>query len=306
MPDFKKAKKVLESRSKYADDSLNAFSQDIQASTEKLLHDILIKYVTQFETMSGVILFNRHNLNLVNELDDIFEKYKTKYLNPIYEQYAKNLIYTGRYTRDYYTVMSFKEKAIKKADDVIKLLQESLGINQKGQIIAGSFIDRLALASPFQDQLKNYTLSNITGKISKSQFIDGYKTIITGDEDVSSKLLTYAETEAHDAYFNAMRLTDDYIADGLGLNFLMYLPGTIDTSREFCIEKVGRIFYREDVEKWRNEDWIGKKEPYEPTRDMGGWNCRHYPAWITDEVAKQQDEQYFNEMVEKFEFEPDI
>lgn len=71
-----------------------------------------------------------------------------------------------------------------------------------------------------------------------------------------------------------------------GLVFCVYEGGLIKTSRDFCIEKNGLVFYEGVIAAWTLESWTGKSIPYNPFIHAGGYNCRHRFNWISIGVAK--------------------
>ena len=66
---------------------------------------------------------------------------------------------------------------------------------------------------------------------------------------------------------------------------------------EFCIKRNGKVFTVEEAEKeWpkdptlprtRKERQSGVLTGYNPTVDMGRWNCRHRTRYISPALAEQ-------------------
>ncbi len=68
------------------------------------------------------------------------------------------------------------------------------------------------------------------------------------------------------------------VAEDLGLEWYRYIGGVIGTSRNFCIERDGGYYRREEVEDWADEEWDGKIEGTDSETIFsycGGFNCRH-------------------------------
>ena len=64
----------------------------------------------------------------------------------------------------------------------------------------------------------------------------------------------------------------------------------VRTSRPFCVKNNGKVFTTEEAQSWENT--IGDKngvqwndDPYNPLTDMGGFNCRHLPNFISNQEA---------------------
>lgn len=66
-----------------------------------------------------------------------------------------------------------------------------------------------------------------------------------------------------------------------GLNYFVYRGPDDKVTRPFCQSRVGKVFHRRELESWDNGQGIPA------STSLGGYNCRHYPDWITDERARQ-------------------
>lgn len=68
------------------------------------------------------------------------------------------------------------------------------------------------------------------------------------------------------------------VAEDLGLTNFKYIGGVIKTTRDFCDERNGNIYTKEEVESWADEEWDGKIDDTDSENIFdycGGWNCRH-------------------------------
>lgn len=90
-----------------------------------------------------------------------------------------------------------------------------------------------------------------------------------------------------DIYSQYQRASSNEVRTKLKLIHAMYEGGLIDNSRNFCIEKNGKVFTEEEIQGWENQTWVGKNEGYDPFTDCGGYNCRHRLRWISKELAEQ-------------------
>ena len=88
-------------------------------------------------------------------------------------------------------------------------------------------------------------------------------------------------------------------AERIGLRTFIYTGGLIQTSRDFCEDRNGKVFTIEEAEEWKDLNWDGKPEIYNPLIDLGGYNCRHFPAWISakEAIRRRPDlKQYFENL----------
>lgn len=70
-------------------------------------------------------------------------------------------------------------------------------------------------------------------------------------------------------------------SDELGITHYLYSGGLIETSREFCRERDGLIFTRDEVNNWDN----GQGLPADIY--LGGYNCRHELLPIDKQTAER-------------------
>jgi BMFP domain-containing protein YqiC len=69
-----------------------------------------------------------------------------------------------------------------------------------------------------------------------------------------------------------------------------YAGGTIETSREFCVEHDGNIYTEEEIYQIWDDDWRGKEEG-DPFIVRGGYNCRHFWVPVADETGEDNGEE---------------
>ena len=122
---------------------------------------------------------------------------------------------------------------------------------------------------------------------------------LTGHQDIRGRPMTsYVDTYAVDSVMNFNNAVSVGKAEAAGLEFFLYEGTAIEDSRDFCLERMGRIFSRAEIESWNDWDWQGKAGP--PLEYRGGFNCRHTwqpcdPEWFpdlpVDELKKLEKEE---------------
>lgn len=112
---------------------------------------------------------------------------------------------------------------------------------------------------------------------------------VDGKEDKFGILENYHYRNGVEEFQTYSRTLDQEFSEALKLNYAIYSGTEIKTTRHFCDERVGKVFNRETILSWNDEEWSGKKEGHQILVDLGGWNCRHDLAWITYELAKRLD-----------------
>ena len=301
MPDLQQQlEAILNKRDSFIDKSLASSYEDMAQIQKELTTLILSKYISKFDYQDGVLVYNNKNLGLINELDNVFYKFEQKFSGNVFKDLGAKMLDMVVYSEDYFKKFGSSSKTLAKIKGKLDMISTRVGIDAQGNLIPNSYFERLAAGDVMKEQLKDYIARGLSGKTSLSEFQSGFEQLINGNKDVDGKLLSYWKTETHDAFFSVSRAHDDLFAQQLGMNFFIYLPGAIKNSRPFCKggydkvcgctfeRKIGQVFHRLDMKKWISLEWSGKKHPYNPVVDMGGWNCRHKPAWISDEMAKEE------------------
>lgn len=67
--------------------------------------------------------------------------------------------------------------------------------------------------------------------------------------------------------------------------YAIYQGGLIQDSRQFCKERNNKVFTKAEIESWKELEWEGKPENYDPFINVGGTGCRHTLDWISIELA---------------------
>lgn len=89
-------------------------------------------------------------------------------------------------------------------------------------------------------------------------------------------LQRYAEVRAHDSLMNYYSRLNVKKAADADVNTFLYYGDIIQTSRAFCIARVGNVFTVDEIKEWSNPKWHWQgKKPGSVLINRGGFNCRH-------------------------------
>lgn len=107
-----------------------------------------------------------------------------------------------------------------------------------------------------------------------------------GQKLPGGKLVQYSKQISYDSIAIADRAYTNAIAVKLKPDWYLYAGGELPTSRNFCIERVGKYFHRKEIESWAILEWQGK--PQSLTEEnifiwLGGYNCQHTLIPVTIE-----------------------
>lgn len=178
-------------------------------------------------------------------------------------------------------------------NNINKTLDKRFGIDSNGKVIKGGFLDRSITTSNAQSLFTKEVKKILTGNPDPVALQDKIKNFLIGTPQVNGLITQYYNTFSKDIINTIDRNNGNVFADELGLNNFYYGGGLILTSRAFCLKCNGKIFNREQADKWKNQlntasgpIWNEKKDgTYDPLSQMGGYGCLHNPDWITESLA---------------------
>jgi hypothetical protein len=254
----------------------------------KLLELIMSDYVGKFKVdENGKIIVNEYNMRLAREVETLMDRFSAKFQKSVLKDFANGMLKTIDFSMDYYKGMGYSEARLKSIEEGLGFISERIGISDKGNILKGSYLDSLSENAEVRREIKNYVINSVAGQKNYGEYLKGMKELIVGNDLVDGTLQRYYEQFAFDTYSQVSRAVEKNFADNLGLKHFIYFGSLIDTSREFCIKKAGKVFSIEETEDWKDDpDLPGKsKEGYNPLIDMGRWRCRHEPRYISPELA---------------------
>jgi len=102
------------------------------------------------------------------------------------------------------------------------------------------------------------------------------------EDNIGDKIVNNLNTEVT-TNLDAFERTETVIqGQKMGLNLFLYVGGLIKTSRDFCRERDGKVFSWDEIKTWDN----GQLAP--ASVYLGGYNCRHHLAPVTDEIARDE------------------
>ena len=117
------------------------------------------------------------------------------------------------------------------------------------------------------------------------ELMDVVTGIMTGHKDVRGRpMLQYAKTYASDSIMVFARSVHMLKAESAGLDHFYYVGTAMQTTRDFCRARIGRVFSREKVESWNTMSWKGKSGNVWTC--LGGYNCRHHLQAVREEWLK--------------------
>ncbi len=157
-------------------------------------------------------------------------------------------------------------------------------------------IETTLLSDGLTVQVKNPLVDILNRNVNSggqfSGFLEEIRNFVIGSPQADPKLLSYSRTFVSDTLFNYSRSYQESMTADLKLDWYMFSGGLTDTSREFCVHRVGHFWHRKEVESWASQSWQGKRQGTTKSSIftfLGGYNCRHSLIPVSEKIVPEDD-----------------
>lgn len=252
-----------------------------------LLYSILLDLLFDLDIdADGNLKFTSKNIARVTQVQEKVDGFNTRNGRSLGKWIGRkavglfglNRLYFRRFNRGDFETVDQK---------VLRLTMQRIGFDAvKGTIVKGGWLAGLTSDQGLALTVGNQITGALAAKTPLKTFQKDFKAVFTGGPESLGVLERHYNTNTFDIFQQQDRLYGLTYADELGLNFAVYSGTLKSNSRPFCIERVGKVFTREQIAAWKDLEFQGKNRGYNPFTDLGGHNCRHSLDWVSDEVAK--------------------
>jgi hypothetical protein len=254
----------------------------------------LLEYLIALDYEEGKIIETPQNLSRLNVLRAIFENFAELEMNAVGEEFAKDLFDLARKNAAWYELIGIDAELAGRLADDLTMIREKLGVDASGKLIKGGYLSQMAEGAQIKGQnCRLCDTVHVFTQTPQKEFLKGLQQIIKGRTETKRRgaIESFWTSYAYDVPAAVREIQNLKMANELGFNYFIYTGGLIDTSRDFCRKKNGRVFSRDDAEKWVNDPDSNRPEneeyTYKPLIERGRYNCRHFLMWITDDRAEQ-------------------
>ena len=144
----------------------------------------------------------------------------------------------------------------------------------------------------FGNAIQEILKTNIAGTTRRADLRKTLAQFITGTPDQLPFLQRYIKQTTNDSIMVFNREYMQTISDDLGIGFYRYQGTKIAESRPFCVARAGKVYTKEEVEKWASlSDWDGRMKGTTKTTIFsycGGYNCRHTLMPISEQRYRKE------------------
>ena len=229
------------------------------------------------------------NLKKINKAAKLKRLIKNVINAALYDYYIKEFSKITTQTINYFSPFEPTPQAVER-------------IEGRADTITAGFLDELF----DNNQISRSIQQTIIKGITSNQNVTDIKSVLTdqikGKNDKLGLLQSYHYQNGFNELQAQARALDNEFSKALGLNYAIYQGGEKTTTRDFCSNRVGGVYTREEILQWNHTPatWSGRMENNDILIDLGGWNCGHKLGWITYELAKRM-----NPAIEKSKYDND-
>lgn len=241
------------------------------ASVEKAFSKAVIALVSQLtQDASGNIIINNANLTLLAEIETALKNSflgtgYAKLVDAFIQQFDKQAQLSDLYFKKEFEVSKVAPNAV----DILQIKKEAaVNLLFSDNVIEQEFI------SP----LKQIVEQAITSQASFKDTLSSIQDIVTGNEEIDSKIMRYSKQVAYDTFAVSDRAYMQTVSDDLEAEWFQWAGDVIPTSRTICIENHNHYFHKKEIEEMASKDWSGKMDGTNKQtifQTAGGFNCQH-------------------------------
>jgi len=272
------SKKTDEALSKIQSDHIQAVQKSMEILNKKLIDASKILQTNG----EGILVSDKVAFLQAQKLHSKIETlYATEFTDKMRQEIASLHQVRGTIT----TNLSDLGEAVKFTsidDKMMQALQDSY------------YADFVSLSDTNKNKVVQQMYNQVIAGSHYSELVDTITNAVIGLKSVTGRPLSqYSTLYARDMvmnYHNSVMLKKGEDAD---FDTFLYMGTVMKSSRQFCIERVGKAYTKEQINSW-TFSWAGKSGPAMTNR--GGYNCRHHwqpvrSSWLTDEQKIELQEQ---------------
>lgn len=260
--------KIIRAKIEIMENTPDEFLSGVNKIQLTALNNVL-RFIYQLETdASGLIVNNERNQKVVEqigaELNRVFfgteyQKLVADYIGKLDESFNLS---------DQYAKGMFDWSVTKNATNI-----RNTSILASTDLLIGKSTIQENLLKPIQGAI----YSNIIGGTTLPNLIEVVQNELS-NKNMEGRLYKYARQISSDSLNTADRTYMTVISNEVDAVFFRYVGGIIKDSRDFCIERNGGYYHRDEIISWVDKEWKGKFRGTNQTtifQWVGGYNCRH-------------------------------
>ena len=289
--------KAAKDADRLLDDRQRARLKQLNGIEKLLFLRLMVELSRSLEESDGRITSRRGFVSLGRAVDKVFDVVEGK----AFQSLARNTVrdvasvvsMNAKYYRSMRVVQGGRFGPIQEA--VASAIRKRLGITDEKDIRGKGYLDQLFATDPAREEIKKLVAKSVAAGVPMSVLARSLRIHIQGTKNAAGVLERTVGGFVLDTYNQADALTNQEFAKRLDLRYFVYGGGLIETSREFCRKRDGKVYTTEEAEEWGKDSTLprtkaekeagGKPAGYVPLVDRGRWNCRHRILYISEQMA---------------------
>lgn len=268
------------------EDAVERYSKTLQTAFENYLIDHI---ENNFEIIEGSIVQSTKSSLAIRSFDAVKKSFYRKEVIPILRRISRGLIRILIANANYFKEFeeNFEENArLRRAE---KRLLDDLGIRRVGEksyiFIKGGWMEEVGrFDKPFMD-IKRRAIRAARAGTSLKDFRKQTRDFVRKKAGKLGIIESHFNTHIKDSFAQFDAMVGEEMRKEMGYRVAIYQGGLIRTSRHFCIQRNDKVYTIEEIMAWKDVKFTGKPDNYDPLRDRGGYNCRHFYNWIPEALA---------------------
>lgn len=294
-----------EKRTSFIDKQLDDLEKIIEKMGNLLNKKIVEEFLNELEVKDGTIVSSAQNQRKIALIEKAYQTFVEQQSYKIINRMIEDIYEFSGMHVDY-----FQELTGSKLDPkaISSIIDARLGLNEKGELKRDGFMKGLLDDPTVKKDIINYANEKVLGGTGYEDLRKGFRDLIEGDQERMGAFKQFYRNAAYDTYTRTDALNAKLWADKLKVNkYFIYAGTRRKASRQFCIERKGKVFTAEEALEWKNlfgkrktiTDENGKTKSvsiapqvlpedqatYNPFIDRGGYGCVDDIMWISEEIA---------------------
>jgi hypothetical protein len=279
----KEVKKLADERTKVVDKNISNLEKAVEKSQNELgqaADDFVDELDKDDDGNLRNTLANKRRLAL---WDRVYDKYIQESGVQVIKVIAEGVNSVLQFNGKYYGVFTTKAQLGKILTETKESIGDWLGITKRGGLVENGYLSRLLNDPTIRNNVRDSIFKSVVAQKGFFETKKGLRDFIAGNPQQAGALQKYYRNFVFDTFSQVDRTQAKIFADKLGFKYAIYEGGLIKTSREFCRKRNGKVFSREEIERFNPTE--AKPPNYNPVTDLGGYGCRHHLNWVPDAVA---------------------
>ena len=262
---------------KYLEDSQEELDKYVEMLEKDFFNEYFYEFLSDFRSdEDGIIDLTEHNYSVVNSIGTVFDDARDSLFDAFLIWFGYKIITGAKMNVSY-----FRSIGVNTRWSEVDFIERQIGL-YKGKIVKGSYLHNLGYMGEVRQQIQQYIINSMSQGARLNRMLRDIKPLITSTKNQRSLFSKYYMKYAYNAISHAINSVGKWIADKNGLDKFLYDGGIIKDSREFCRQRAGQIYTRDEGNEWNDMEWRGKMPDLDFFVQVGGYNCLHHIKWLNE------------------------